>query len=53
MNGLPREFVTNHFHIDRLAQIEPHAANEVLINPRLKFTHPGSSVSLCPRLQTP
>lgn len=53
MEGVPGEFVTNHFHIDRLAQIEPYAADEVLIDPRLKFTHPGLSVSLCLRPQTP
>lgn len=39
-NCLPREFVSDHLDIDRFSHAEPNRSNEVLINPRLEFTHP-------------
>lgn len=36
----PRELVTDHLNVDLLAHLEPEVADEVLIDPRLKFTHP-------------
>lgn len=37
---LPRELVTDHLHVDLLAHLEPQVTDEVLVNPRLEFTHP-------------
>lgn len=38
--SLPREFVTDHLDVDLLAHTEPDAADEVLIDPWLKLSHP-------------
>lgn len=38
--GVARKLVTDHLDVDLLAHAEPDAANEVLINPWLKLTHP-------------
>jgi hypothetical protein len=37
---LPRELVTDHLDVDLLTHLEPEVADEVLINPWLKLTHP-------------
>ena len=37
---LPRELISNHFDINRFAHTKPDRANEILINPRFKLTHP-------------
>lgn len=42
---LPSELVADHLHVDLLAHTVPQAADEVLINPRFKFTHPTKQVS--------
>jgi hypothetical protein len=39
---LPREFVADHLDVDGLAHVVPDAADEVLVDPRLKLTHPDS-----------
>lgn len=39
-NDLPREFVSDHLDIDLLAHSEPDTADEVLVDPWLKLTHP-------------
>ena len=38
---VPRKLVTNHLDVDIFAELEPDVANKVLIDPRLKFTHPN------------
>ncbi len=40
MNYSPRELVTDHFHIHLFAHAEPDGANKVLVDPRLKLSHP-------------
>lgn len=42
---LPRELVADHLDIDLLAHLEPQVADEVLIDPGLKLTHPECGVS--------
>jgi len=37
---LPRELVTDHLDVDLLTHLEPEVTDEVLVNPRLKLTHP-------------
>ena len=36
----PRELVADHLNIDLLAHLEPEVADEVLVDPGLKLTHP-------------
>lgn len=36
----PRELIADHLDVDLLTHLEPQVADEVLINPRLKLTHP-------------
>lgn len=50
---LPRELVTNHLDVDLLTHLEPEVTDEVLVNPRLKLTHPISKyVRLISKEQT-
>ena len=44
--SLPRKFITNHFYIDGLTHVVPHATNKILIDPWLKLAHPGSHISM-------
>lgn len=39
--NVPREFIANYFHAHLLAHLKPKITDKVLIDPRLKFTHPG------------
>jgi len=39
---LPRKLVADHLDVDLIAHAEPDSAHEVLVNPRLKLTHPAS-----------
>jgi hypothetical protein len=39
------EFVADHLYVDGLAHVVPDAADEVLINPWLEFTHPESGLA--------
>lgn len=36
----PRKLVADHLNVDLLTHLEPEVANEVLIDPGLKLTHP-------------
>lgn len=36
----PRKLVADHLHVDLLAHLEPEVADEVLVDPGLKLTHP-------------
>jgi hypothetical protein len=42
----PRKLVADHLNVDLLTHLEPEVANEVLIDPGLKLTHPEGSLSL-------
>jgi hypothetical protein len=39
-DSVPSEFVPDHLHVDLLAHAIPQASDEILVNPRLEFTHP-------------
>jgi hypothetical protein len=39
-SNVPCELVTNHLDIDLFAHAKPQGADEVLVNPWLKFSHP-------------
>lgn len=43
---VPRKLVADHLHTNGLAHIVPNVADEVLINPWLKLTHPAASLVL-------
>ena len=38
--GLPREFVSDHLHVDLLTHLKPQVPDEVFIDPRFELTHP-------------
>jgi hypothetical protein len=38
--NLPRELVADHLNVDWLSHAKPNRTYKVLINPRLKLTHP-------------
>lgn len=38
--AIPREFVTDHFHVNSLAEAEPNAPDEILVDPGLQLAHP-------------
>lgn len=42
---LPRELVADHLDVDLLTHLEPQVADEVLVNPGLKLTHPVAKIS--------
>lgn len=42
---LPRELVADHLDVDLLTHLEPQVADEVLIDPGLKLTHPVAGKS--------
>lgn len=42
---LPRELVADHLDVDLLTHLEPQVADEVLVNPGLKLTHPVVKMS--------
>lgn len=42
---LPRELVADHLDVDLLTHLEPQVADEVLVNPGLKLTHPVVKIS--------
>jgi hypothetical protein len=41
----PREFIANHLDVDLVAHAKPDASDKVLVNPRLKLTHPAICLS--------
>lgn len=44
---LPRELVPDHLDVDLLTHLEPQVTDEILINPRLEFTHPVWKSVIC------